>query len=252
MKKALAFTLIFVFLFNFSACKSSVNSKNPETTETTNNVKPFLYVDLINDYKKILDFRLSDDFEEKYNNGTYLPDISDELKAAIASGNSEHWANMLAELPTGEEAFSIDYYGYILYDMNNDGIDELFWVRKDYSIIAIFTIYNETLTLLDAFWSRHRATINQQGVLITQGSGGAADSINTISDLENGELKEMYALYSESSHNTATSDSVSFYEQTEKGKSELTENEYREKLEKKFNFPVSDFWLSQDFKEIKN
>ena len=41
--------------------------------------------------------------------------------------------------------------------------------------------------------------------------------LQRISDLENGELKEMYALYSESSHNTATSDSVSFYERTEKG-----------------------------------
>ncbi len=254
MKKILSLTLIFIFLFNFSACKNTRNIQNTETTKTQDNTKPFLYTDLIDDYKAILEFRLSDDFEEKYNNGTFLPEISDYLKSTIKSGNTEHWSNMLVELPTAmessnKETFSIDYYGYILYDLNGDGIDELFWVRKDYSIIAIFTIYNEKLTLLDAFWSRHRATINQQGLLITQSSGGALNTRNTISHIENGELVVYYMLERKSDRSQGRLN-TSYTQYTKEQNMELSETAYYEIL-KTFTVKPSNFWLSQKIQYLK-
>ena len=122
-----------------------------------------LYADLINDFKLVINFRLSSEYDDakKKNSNFHIRryvKVSDTLTDALAGfkNNMTYWHAMLEDLPPNSLGKSADSFGYILYDLDYDGVEELFWVRKDHKIIAIFTFYKNEVKLLDCY-SNNRA-----------------------------------------------------------------------------------------------
>lgn len=251
MKRFLLVLLALSFIFSVTSCTKKPTA--PLQTQTTSaELTPpkeeplnLLYQTLLQDYKSLLEFRLSDDFYEKYNSGLKA-DISNSLINAYSSDEelSYRWSCMFVELPAYGEPNSLDSYGYILYDMNNDGIDEMFWVRNDHSVFAVFTIYNGNLVFLDGYWSRYSAVVRNGGTLLTSGSGGAAWHTTTVCYLENGKLQEAYAFFTEDSDT-----GIKYFETTESGKRELTERQYQD-ISSRYTFSNSDFWLNMEIQHL--
>lgn len=159
----------------------TLNQKHdPETSENNDsvpeNIKPEIpneYRTVIDDLKTIIDFRTSKSFEVEYNNGSF-PEIGGWFNYETLSNHLGYaWSCMITEMPGYPEKHILDQYGYILKDINNDSISELFFVRKDYSIIAIFTLVDGNPQLVDAFWSRYKCVITDQNEVYTFGSSGA-------------------------------------------------------------------------------
>jgi len=142
-----------------------------------------VYENVLLDYANLVTYRLSDEFETKWNANGELP-IGNELKAAISDTDaprdddsvplSARWSNMIVEMPKGLESAGKHDFGYVYWDVNSDHADELFWVRSDGMILAVFTVYNEKLVLLDSFWTRYRCEISESGAFHTVSAGGTA------------------------------------------------------------------------------
>lgn len=134
---------------------------------------PLCYAVALLDYQAILEQHLQPEAD-----CSQWEIMSDELLQALdgynarVSGESA-WGAMLQELSIGLTDEGMDDFGYTLYDLNGDNVAELFWVRRDGTILAIFTRNQNTLVLLDCFHSRYAGWITQTGQLATHGSGGA-------------------------------------------------------------------------------
>ena len=200
------------------------------------------YATILADYKNIILFRLSDTFSQDWSNGVCV-ELSDMLQTTIDNNSdlANRWDTMIVELPNSSEAEDINYYGYILYDLNADNTPELFLVRADHSIAAIFTYYNEQIVLLDAFWSRSRACITQDGRLFTNGSNGAADNHYYFKSLtNNGQLVRTYGFFSQSVY---ADNSVEFFEFNEGDITPISQEEYVN-FYSTYPFEQSEFWLN--------
>lgn len=112
--------------------------------------------------------------------GAFLPDDTDTSELEY------HWNCMAAE------ERDCAGHGYFLYDINSDGVPELFIARPDaysdgsMSITAVFTVSGGRALLLDCFWSRDRGFLLSDGNLYTSGSGGAEYSIYEVKTLPAG------------------------------------------------------------------
>lgn len=143
---------------------------------------PEMYETILADYAKIVEARVSPDFEEIWQNGGIT--VSAELEQAITDGEEcgtfvdsplrYRWSNMIVEMTAGLSEPNRDSFGQRLIDLNDDGFPELLWVRGDGSILAIFTMRQDKLLLVDAFWPRHKAVLTNAGYLYTKSSGGAS------------------------------------------------------------------------------
>ena len=153
---------------------------------------PKEYIPILNDYKMIVDFRLSDDFVEEYNNGVF-PTVSEILANQIYDNDEDDlqrkWWNMIADMTDYFENPTEDTYGYVLVDVDGNNSPELVWLSSDGEIVfAIFTVYDGTVVLLDAYWSRYKAVILDSGLIYTLGSGSARDFDYSINELNDGDL----------------------------------------------------------------
>ena len=193
MKPIRRFSVFIVIIVSLVLC--SCRAAQPAETQpsvatqfiepsATSVAEPF-YWRLLEDYKNIVSFRLSEDFEENWNNGCYPP-ISDELAHAIQSNPNAEWSNMVVEMLNGIAEPDDSSFGYIEKDINGDDFPELFWVRSDYSILAIFTKNNEQLALIDAFWPQHACIITNRNEMYTKTSAGAVYMRYTIHKIEAG------------------------------------------------------------------
>ena len=163
------FLLCIFCLLMISACtpKTDFDMQGKESSSNPNHIVsddivihtsnvwdvPDAYISVLNDYDRVIEYRLDDTFESKYNNGITV-EIGDALTNSIQSGMLENWSNMLVEMTNGLASPSKSDFGYIVYDLNDDQTPELFWVRSDHEILAIFTLVNNQARLLDAFWPR--------------------------------------------------------------------------------------------------
>ncbi len=116
---------------------------------------PLSYMNLIEDYKALVNCRLSDEFESEYINKGNLDYIEKKYLLNDIDALSYHWSCMVTEMASGIDNPSLDMFKYHINDINNDGVLEVFWVREN-TILAIFTCVDEKLQLVDAFWSRHK------------------------------------------------------------------------------------------------
>lgn len=125
---------------------------------------PQPYVNVLEKYKTVTACVTQDIFEKKYNNG--------EFDLILGNDEQEYkWKAMIADLKVSQH----DEFGYILKDVNCDGTSELFLVRGDYSLLAIFTIFDNEPVLLDAFWSKNKGFMLDTDEIYVLTSGGAQD-----------------------------------------------------------------------------
>lgn len=77
--------------------------------------------------------------------------------------------------------------GYVIKDLNNDGVDELILINNDYySVIAIFSMANGKPVLLGNYWHRHTCWIDEKGRLHVTGSSGADYTSHSIYSISAG------------------------------------------------------------------
>lgn len=126
------------------------------------------------DYSQVLDeyreFIQSYDYDTEtgkyyYTTGKYTDDfivIIEALNANISQG------------------FDKDGFGYVLKDINNDGISELFLVRTSENgcyVLVIYSFSDGEPVCLKKFWNRSRCVlIDDDGTIYYWGSGGACHS----------------------------------------------------------------------------
>ena len=149
------------------------------------------------------------------------------------------WSNMIKGLPNADESIELEDFGYVLYDINGDTIPELFWVRNDHTVLALFTLSpenNEKIILLDAFWWRYEC-FPLRDKFYTWGSSGAMTNYCYIYELSSeGKLKEIYSFSSELND---VGNKVDFYEES----NEITQQRFDE-LSNVYPMVLSDSWLS--------
>ncbi len=201
------------------------------------------YEEIIKDFKTLVNFRTSDNFEDKWNNDEEIP-LSEALNTAITEfesineDKSFHWSNTIVDLPNVDKSINTKDFGYVLYDINGDKIPELFWVRSDHTVLALFTLSPENsdkIILLDAFWQRYKC-YPLEDKLYTWGSGGAMNNYCDFYELtSDGKLKETYSFKSELNE---VGNKVFFYENSY----EITEQRFDE-LSNNFPKTLSDSWL---------
>ena len=226
--------------------KATTTDKQEKQTQEQTETSPLvdygeyeeLYKEIIDDYNSLISFRLADDFYDRRNNNIERADISDTLEKLINSSDDMgyRWGCMEGEMLGDEEKPTQDMFTYVLYDMNKDEVPELFWLREDDTILAIFTLHNDEILLLDAFWARYVGVITPNGELYTRASGGAFDTVFEIKELdENGELITKLTFGTES-----TSEYYQHFETVDGKKSIVSENRVDELLEE-YKFENIDF-----------
>lgn len=215
--------------------------KDTETTDWKDSVLiPEEYRDVLLDYENIVSYRLSEKFLEFYENGNLIP-ISDSLSIALSETKGA-WSNMLAEMTYGGQYLTRDSYGYILQDINGDNFPELFWVRADHHILAIFTVFEKKLYMLDAFWPKYDCFMIKSGEVHIVSTGGAECNHYEIKRLE----ENSSALISVKKFGTDGRDgtnSVILFEVTESGERiQITEARFEELLSMYPFYQMGDHW----------
>ena len=203
MKKILTSLLVLSVILAFAACAKEespevknpavtaetkteqiqqIETAEPSKTETKENPavnNETIYENLIGDYKKLIEFRFSDAFGDDWQEKLDHLELSDSFRriisAVMTEDHSDAISNMIDQLENTFSSQEVGDFGYILYDLNKDEMPELFWVRKDHSIVSVFTAQNGEAVLLDAFGTRYKGYVSEKGELYGWGSGGAQD-----------------------------------------------------------------------------
>ena len=208
MKKITQIFCVFFILSVLVGCvnnsrMSSVDSTEDKTT-TTNTDEQIerdilnIYSETIEDYKKLVEFRLSDTFEEDYNSGKFI-ELNDNLKVNLSpSGDYSDessatlkykWDSMIVDMLDYINEPTLSSFGYIYKDLDSNGLPELFWVSSDYNVVfAVFTIKDNTAHLLDAYWPRYKTVVLDSDELYTLGSSSASIVEYTISTIDANEV----------------------------------------------------------------
>ncbi|MBR6693344.1 MAG: hypothetical protein IKL62_00145 [Clostridia bacterium] len=157
-----------------------------------------IYSDIVSEFRELVEYRLSPDFEEKWNSDGFPDSIGFSEDMLKEGEHTNGYSNMIVEMLGYPWATSISDYGYKLFDLNGDGIDELFFVRKDVGvedddsvrdedfILAILTVSDGKVKLIDAFWSRYKAAIIEGSKIYTMSSGGIDYLYNGIATIKDG------------------------------------------------------------------
>ncbi len=171
--------LLCVVLF-FTACNQNCIddiTAGPEPTPyyiiDCEDAIPHDYNNLIIDYNKLVSVCLSADFDEAFYN---CEDLLDHISLQYMQKGTqvyENWNNMIVEiLSNGNKN---DVFNYYFTDLNNDGITEAVWQKNNKTILAIFTLVNKKVCLLDAFWSRYKCNIKDENIYIISSGGVTTD-----------------------------------------------------------------------------
>ncbi len=264
MKKVLVMLLAFCILTGLASCGKGEDSAMGETAprqtstvtaeETQEGVKETepaqkayekAYGDLVSDFKKLLEFRVSAHYGDDWVKKIGSVGFSDSFKAIAASYPEEElegrFSYVLADLVGGENDAS--GFGYVLYDLNKDSTPELFWVRGDHSIVAVFTYRNGEALLLDAFWSRYEGYVSEKGEVYGWGSGGEEDSRCSVYAINSDGLFDVsYGFSSERDILGGDLTKVNFFEYSSSDKQTVTRSRFEE-LSKKYPREQSKFWM---------
>lgn len=241
----ITFAMIIAFLFcgcrDAEQAELASSTTVPSTEGDSNSVAMLFYAKVLQDYEMLVSFRLSENFESSWNSDQ-VPALSAALASAIRDNPEAEWSNMVVGMPEGLENPTVSSFGYILKDMNRDDFPELFLVREDHAILAIFTCGNGQLVLLDAFWSKHEGILTDENSMMIRTSGGAAytDYVVKILDPE-GHMVQVKQFgtdgYSEDAETL-------YYEITDNGRNTIERNRFSALL-LEYPFEFGSEWLSQ-------
>lgn len=214
---------------------------------------PTAYQTVLKEYQMILELRFSDSFFEKYEKGMSInlsKKLQQDLEKDVINVMGEkqklgiHFYNMLVEMDSllGGGGAPEDF-GYIIKDINQDSIDELFWVDKNHNILAMFTIREGQAELLDAFWPRYRAVLLNDSNLYIRSSSGADFTYWQIKELASNstgfaEIETFGTYRVEQSHNEQI-----YFCITDNHQENINVNKLN-KLLKKYPFEHSEAWLN--------
>lgn len=268
MKKILVSLLALFLLLSLAACvkEESPEAKNPAVTdETTEEAKSEtkekteenyekIYEALTCDYKKLVEFRYSDSFDdtwyEKLDDLDFSTSFSSILSAVVTEDHSDAISGMIDQLENTFSPKGLEDFGYILYDLNKDGTPELFWVRTDYSIVAVFTVKNGEAVFLDAFGTRYKGYVSEKGELYGWGSGGEQDQRCSVYRLtEEGQLENKRG-FSAGIDFFGDPTKMIYKEVTDSQTKEITAERF-ESLEKEYPREQSKTWTNLPILELK-
>lgn len=154
---------------------------------------PNEYKTVVADLKNVVDFRVSDKFEDEYKNGKE-PDISSWLRDELdiddrdddvySNGMYSRWKNMLTYMTDELENPTHESFGYILKDINSDNTPELFFVREDHTVLAVFTIDEGETELLEVFWPGSIAKVLESGEIYVMDSTSATEYTYSVKRID--------------------------------------------------------------------
>lgn len=166
---------------------STSSTGTTEPTDPTISTEPEpaspLYEDILKDYDDLIAAQLTGTFRADYSEGRYQ---EGEALTRAQKRNEDlgiRWGYMLWDMTTGLSDPGKNSFGSITRDINGDGVPELFWIREDKTLLAVFTIIGDEPIVLDAYWARCDAVMTDDGKLYRINSGGAANSYYDIMTL---------------------------------------------------------------------
>ncbi len=238
-----------------SGCQGQHEVTDNQSTHTASsrNTQDFLllYSDAISDYEKIVEFRLSQKFEDDYNSGR-KPSLSKDWTNYVLArdgvkteGNEAqyHWNCMLIDMLDYISQPTKGSFGYILRDLSGDGVPELVWVNMDYRVYCIFTIADNQVRLVDSFWPRYACTIQNNGELLILGSSGVCDYVYSLKRIDSS--TDMLVTLTK----FGKEDGMCYIE--EGYRSVLTDREFEE-LCAAYSFAVSDKWKNNTIHSLED
>ena len=266
MKKLLIFWLVLVLTMSITACtpkakdggkkscsdiitapSKSSTADNPDDSDSSNEHTedisdesyhaqlPSAYETVITEYKELIELRLS------------LTGGNDDPEYSLTSPDQDlslEWCNMFIELTLGIDSPSVSSFGYVLKDINCDGTNELFIVREDNMIFAVYTLYDGVAHLLGAYWPRYECSFLESGELFIEGSGGAFVldyKVQTLDENSDNLVTVANFGYDISEHSTAPDMSIYYYEEVNGEKLTVDEARFNELFELYRDMIVVDF-----------
>lgn len=254
MRRIIAYFLVLCTVLTLAACASekkggedpkkaetkteeSVTSQ-AETGEKTPAKKDYetVYGELTADFKKLIGFRCSESFGEnwyeKLDGIGFSAAFQGILSAVVTEDHGDPISNMIAELPNTFAQVGAEDFGTILFDINGDETPELFWVRKDHSIVAVFTAANGEAIFLDAFYPRYQGFVSEDGTLYGWGTGGDRDNRCSVYRLTEEGKFETVSGFSEGIDFFGDPTKVLYQEYTGTQSKEITRERFEELSEK--------------------
>lgn len=136
--------------------------------------------------------------------------------------------------------------GYVLADLNNDGVLELLLGTidglNDSAPNSIFTLRDGQPVLLASFWNRNRGVVSEDGTIYNVGSGGASNTyLSSFSlDQKTGKLIQMTKMES----GYSDSDSKTYFVQIVDGKKHFISEQEFEDAETMYYDPPNRMYLT--------
>ena len=180
---------------------------------------PHEYDELIQNYNNLISVRLSEEFENAFNNNdNFLDHISLQY---MQKGTQlyENWNNMIVEMKSNDD--NKEVFNYYFVDLNKDGILEAILQKNNKTILAIFTLVNEKVCLLDAFWSRYKCNIIDENIYIISSCGVTTDFFVKNVESNSSELKKIQEYSVEETEN-----GTAYFKISNDVKNEITEDEF--------------------------
>ena len=166
MKKITALLICIITVLSLCAC---AGDKTPAS-----------YDDVILKLSETVTALFAEDFEDKAAEGTY-PSPTGELE--------DKWLNTILDAKADFRNVDENAFGYKLIDINSDGVSELFFMRSDERILAIFTMREGKPCMIDCYDRSYRGVVMDTGEIYTLGfreDGGYDYRIYTLDPASGG------------------------------------------------------------------
>lgn len=211
------------------------------------------YEDLQGDFKELIELSIEGTIPPNWYTALTGDGFSDTLKKTVAEYSEEdfiaQFSGALSEFFSSEEKKSPERCGCIEFDLNKDGVSELFWVREDHSILAIFTYLENKAVLLDAFWSRYEGFVSDKGELYGWGSSGEQDHRCSIFRLNSQGKLEIVKSFSSGTDFFGDPTKVNYFETIDSQRQSITSSRFEE-LSKEYPKEQSKTWMAMPVQSL--
>ena len=205
--------ILIAVLLSMTGCQSYTYSEFPSLTVTEADLctsDTSGYTDIVSDYKKLVSYRLSDNFEQQWNDDEYISESQslmnsksdmDGVRTTHGVNLEAKWSYMIVDMIDGLEDPSVGAFGYFFADINGDSVPELFWIRNDKTLLAIFTICDSNVVLLDTFYSRYKCVVTPLWEIYTFADGGVSNQYDIRLLSADGTLEVVHSFGTEGKSN---------------------------------------------------
>ncbi len=135
---------------------------------------PSDYDGVVAKLSQTVDALFEKDFEGKLESGGYLSPTGEQ---------QDNWNNMLRDAKADFANVDEKAFGYKVIDINSDSIPELFFVRSDGAVLAVFEMDEGKPELVQCFNRSYRCVVRDSGELYTltvREDGGYDFRISTL------------------------------------------------------------------------